>query len=104
MDALNFEVAALLKRRIQKKTAKCISIRSIEAVVLPELENNNRKLLRQKEELAESIKTISSASSRHQELVDRLSEPRQASSGLRGDLAHRERNHVDLFYGDYDIC
>ncbi len=119
MDPLNIELAGLLKNRIQKKTERCITLRSVQEVVLPAF--NKIHLLKQRKELGERTELLKSASEQHKKYIVRLGElrceyrnlvrmsyceyRRPLKTGAFGPgehYANTQRHHVDLFYGHYD--
>jgi len=117
MDPLNFELAALLERRIEKKTERYISIRSVEAIVLPEFDKalqdkNKPQLFNQTKNLYESIELLKAATGLRNENAARLGELQSAlqqqsgvgvdihaATGAFGADTNRGPKHMDLFYG-----
>lgn len=116
INPLNFELAALLEHRMHKKTARHISNRSVQAVVVPALkkalkEKNKPQLSKKKKQLSKSIKHLKKASKQNQQCIARLGQLKAEENrhfGARGaDRAHKDKNnargdHVDLFYGRSD--
>ena len=117
MDALNFELGALLERRVQKKTERYISVRSIEKVFLPEFDkalrdNNRPQLLNEKERIHESFELLKSATSEREKCIALLAELRGVQKQQNGDqtnnesvvatgnAANSQSNHIQLFYGN----
>ena len=116
IDPINFELAALLEHRIQKKTERYITLRSVQSVVVPELkkalrDKNKPQLLNQRKGLYNSIELLRLASGQHQKCIERLGQLRAAQQryfetggatrALEGKNV-RQRDHVDLFYGGSD--
>ena len=117
MDALNFELGALLERRVQKKTERYISVRSIERVFLPEFDkalrdNNRPQLLNEKERIHASFELLKSATSEREKCIALLAELRGVQKQQNGDqtnnesvvatgnAANSQSNHIQLFYGN----
>mmetsp|Transcript_24359 Transcript_24359/g.57348 ORF Transcript_24359/g.57348 Transcript_24359/m.57348 type:complete len:267 (+) Transcript_24359:139-939(+) len=101
MDPLNSEVAALVERRIQKKCERCITVRSVENILLPELdkallEMNKPRLLNQKKTITESIAFLNSETEQRRRCIVRLAKLRQNSDEIERS---KESHPSDLFYG-----
>eukprot|EP00536_Pseudo-nitzschia_multiseries_P013858 jgi/Psemu1/291109/fgenesh1_pg.624_\ len=120
MDPLNLELATLLEGRVHKKTERCISLRSIQAVVLPEIyratkDQNRPQLLNEKENLFNSIQYLKEATTERERIIAHLRGLHGAvNNGLHtldgdrttstGDEFEADTNgqspmHMDLFYG-----
>jgi hypothetical protein len=115
MEPLNFELAALLERRIEKKTKRCITVRSIEKVVIPEfdramVDKNKPQLLKQRDSIYESMELLKSASEQRKKYISILSDLARAQqqqsnveTGTGNSAIGNDKsigpNHVDLFYG-----
>jgi len=115
MEPLNFELAALLERRIEKKTKRCITVRSIEKVIIPEfdramVDKNKPQLLNKRDSLYESMELLKSASEQRKNYISILSDLARAQQQQRnveiragnsaiGNDKSIGPNHVDLFYG-----
>jgi hypothetical protein len=79
MNALNEDTEKFLYGRMEKHTEKCISIRSVEAVVLPAFDkalrdNDKPQLSNQTQNLHESIEKLKSSTEHRNEIVSRLGE------------------------------
>ena len=79
MGPLNFELAFLLEGRLQKKTERCISLRSVQVVLLPEIgraakDQNRPQLLNEKDNLYQSIECLREATAERQEHIALLRE------------------------------
>jgi hypothetical protein len=79
MNALNEDTEKFLYGRMEKYTEKCISIRSVEAVVLPAFDkalrdNDKPQLSNQTQNLHESIEKLKSSTEHRNEIVSRLGE------------------------------
>ena len=81
MDALNGDTEKFLYGRMEKHTEKCISIRSVEAVILPAFDkalrdNDKPQLSNQTQNLHASIEKLKSSTEHRNEIVSRLGELR----------------------------
>lgn len=79
MNALNEDTEKFLHGRMEKHTEKCISIRSVEAVVLPAFDkalrdNDKPQLSNQTQNLHESIEKLKFSTEHRNEIVSRLGE------------------------------
>ena len=79
MDALNGDIEKFLYGRMEKHTEKCISIRSVEAVILPAFDkalrdNDKPQLSNQTQNLHASIEKLKSSTEHRNEIVSRLGE------------------------------
>ena len=79
MDALNGDTEKYLYSRMEKHTEKCISIRSVEAVILPAFDkalrdNDKPQLSNQTQNLHASIEKLKSSTEHRNEIVSRLGE------------------------------
>ena len=79
MDALNGDTEKFLYGRMEKHTEKCISIRSVEAVILPAFDkalrdNDKPQLSNQTQNLHASIEKLKSSTEHRNEIVSRLGE------------------------------
>ena len=124
MDPINFEIAGIIERRIEKKIEQCISIRSVEAIIVPEFEKasqdkNKPQLFNETKNLRESIKFLRAATKEREEVGTRLDELRSTlhqsdlgqeclgshsgvdttTGALQEDSNSRGPKHMDLFYG-----
>lgn len=119
VDPLNFELAAVLECRIQKKTERCITVQSVETVVLQKfgqalLGKNKPQLMNQKENLYESIEFLKRASEQRMKYISILGDLRDAQqlqNGIEtevdfgpdtealGDYTNKRANEIDIFYG-----
>lgn len=118
IDSLNFELAALLERRIEKKIERCVTVRSVETIITPEfkkalLKNNKPQLLNQRKDLYESIEFLKSASEKRKKYIGllgkfhgaRLQKLQAKYSDSRTSIGSLHRNskilptHNALFYG-----
>lgn len=129
MDTLNEDTAKFIQARIEKNTEQCISVRSVEAVVLPAFDkalrdNDKPQLSNQTQNLHQSIEILKFSTAQRNEIIARLRELHcmlQESGTNVGDdddqammirLAREERGsadtndhynqgpkHMDLFYG-----
>jgi hypothetical protein len=93
MNALNEDTEKFLYGRMEKHTEKCISIRSVEAVVLPAFDkalrdNDKPQLSNQTQNLHESIEKLKSSTEHRNEIVSRL-------GGLQCMLQERGMNVDD---------
>ena len=79
MDALNGDTEKFLYGRMEKHTEKCISIRSVEAVILPAFDkalrdNDKPQLSNQTQSLHASIEKLKSSTKHRNDIVSRLGE------------------------------
>jgi hypothetical protein len=79
VDALNGDTEKYLYSRMEKHTEKCISIRSVEAVILPAFDkalrdNDKPQLSNQTQNLRASIEKLKSSTKYRNEIVSRLGE------------------------------
>ena len=79
MDALNGDTEKFLYGRMEKHTEKCISIRSVEAVILPAFDkalrdNDKPQLSNQTQNLHASIEKLKNSTKHRNDIVSRLGE------------------------------
>ena len=114
IDPINFKLAALLERRIEKKTERYITVRSVKAAISPQLEQamrekNKPQLLNQMENLSKSVERLKSASAQRKkyilllgQLYNALQRERERDPCVQANESSGNNmgpDHVDLFYG-----